>query len=177
MIGVVLAGGLSTRMGVDKATLPFKEGNLLDYMVLLLQKAGCRKVYVSGEFEGYTCIPDKQKQLGPIGGISAVLNDVDDTEILFVPVDMPCLSVDILKTLILGSGDAACFENSPLPLVIKNTPEIRKVIERQVAKHKFSVKSLLEQLNTSYNTSYISTEQTGFLRNANTPKEWKAISA
>lgn len=174
MIGVVLAGGLSTRMGRDKATLPFKGAKLLDYMVALLHKTGCEEVYVSGEFEGYACIPDTQKQLGPLGGIATVLHQVADREkVLFVPVDMPCLSVDVLETLKPGSRHAACFENSPLPLMLKNTADVREKVEKQIVSKVFSIKKLLQQLDTFY----VSIEKDGFLRNANTPEEWEKISA
>ena len=50
-IGVVLAGGKSSRMGEDKALLKLANGNtLLQQSIHLLQTAGIEEVVVSGRY-------------------------------------------------------------------------------------------------------------------------------
>jgi molybdopterin-guanine dinucleotide biosynthesis protein A len=175
MIGVILAGGLSSRMGQDKAMLPFNGMNLLDHMLDLLEPLDCSEVYVSGNIEGYQCIKDSKNQLGPIGGLSAVLSRIpNDEEVLFIPVDMPCLTAGFLQKFKLNDYDAVASEESPLPLIIKNVPEIRDKISNQINNKRFSIRDFLLLVNTYY-LPY-ARESEYFLQNANTPQQWKSMT-
>ncbi|WP_166370083.1 molybdenum cofactor guanylyltransferase [Psychromonas sp. SA13A] len=69
--GIVLAGGQSSRMGQDKAKLTIEDHTLLSRAVNLLHAAGFEDCYVSGDYQGFNCIPDTQSELGPIAGIAA----------------------------------------------------------------------------------------------------------
>ena len=62
--GIVLAGGLSTRMGRDKALLPWQGRTLLEHMRGLLMQAGAREVWVSG-------LPGVRRHTGPPGTLRA----------------------------------------------------------------------------------------------------------
>lgn len=175
IIGVVLAGGRSTRMGKNKATLELKGKKLLDRMITLLNDAKCEDVYVSGDFEGYNCIVDVYKNKGPLSGIYSALRLFQEGEnVLFVPVDMPCISIEILQDLKLEGWDAVCFEGLPLPLCIKNTSETRVKIEKQIEDNNLSIKALLQQLNVDYLPVY-NNDKT-YLKNINTPEQWAKIA-
>ena len=73
VIGMVLAGGLSSRMGSDKALSPYHGQTLLQHQAALLAIAGL-KVVVSGDYEGFDCIPDRVVRCGPLGGIYLCTN-------------------------------------------------------------------------------------------------------
>jgi molybdenum cofactor guanylyltransferase len=45
--GAILAGGQSSRMGGDKATLSFQGTTLLKQMESLLQRSGIKDIYIS----------------------------------------------------------------------------------------------------------------------------------
>ena len=61
--GIVLAGGLSSRMGRDKALLPGTAARCWNMRGLLLQ-AGAGRVWVSGDYPAFGGIPDRVARCG-----------------------------------------------------------------------------------------------------------------
>jgi len=111
--GVVLAGGLSSRMGTNKALLEFKGKTLIEYMMSLVASVCSGKVYCSGAVPGYKYLEDEKPHTGPAEAILSVVRQIGSTYrgILFVPVDMPNLTTEILRTLLQKEGtDGACFQ-------------------------------------------------------------------
>lgn len=136
-VGIVLAGGHSARMGRDKAMLPYRGRTLLEHMAALLQASGACRVLVSGPPRtGYTSVPDRQPELGPLGGIHAVVTTLagtpDSIRLLIVPVDMPALSIPTLTTLLqLSPGIRAChYAEHPLPLGLALDETVRAQLNR-----------------------------------------------
>jgi len=180
---VILAGGLSTRMGRNKVLLPYKDHTLLDHMVKLLAKSGFDPVLISGDIEGYVSIADQICEKGPVGGIHAVVSKVSmvlsPRAWLFVPVDMPLLNEKMLKRLAMCKcaykSDGAVFHDRPLPLFIRMhdhvIDSINSVATRMRAGETISVNHLLSHLNLC-KTKYTSHEAV-LLMNTNTPEEWQ----
>jgi molybdopterin-guanine dinucleotide biosynthesis protein A len=98
-LGVVLAGGKSSRMGQNKALMRYKNLRLVDHAVKLLENSGVKKVIVSGEIDGYENVKDQVKNLGPIGGIISVILKEKKSEMVFVPVDTPLLTPELIRKL------------------------------------------------------------------------------
>ena len=71
-VGVVLAGGRSSRMGRDKARLAWRDQSLLAHACATLQAAGACKVVVSGDYPEYAGIPDAVPALGPMPMVPVV---------------------------------------------------------------------------------------------------------
>ena len=72
----VLAGGLSSRMGRDKAALPFDGTTLLDFQVGKLRALGVKDIMISGseqKIPGARPISDVYPRKGPLSGIHACL--------------------------------------------------------------------------------------------------------
>ena len=103
VIGVVLAGGGSRRMGYDKALLEWRGRPLLDHVRARLWAAGCQAVVTSRAAPG--CIADDLPGRGPLGGIHAVLSSRPAADYLVVPVDMPLLPAALLRGLIDPARD------------------------------------------------------------------------
>jgi molybdopterin-guanine dinucleotide biosynthesis protein A len=102
MNGLVLAGGQSTRMGMDKALIDYHGQPQYLYVYKLLEKF-CDKVYISSKEKKYhlPTILDSSKleSLGPIAGIiSAFEYEVNDW--LVVAIDYPLFSEDHMLKLI-----------------------------------------------------------------------------
>lgn len=160
--GVVLAGGQSSRMGQNKALLEFDGRTLLAHMTdLLRQLTG--DVYVSGDFAGYDCIKDSKPFAGPVSAIRDVLNYFGGAYegILFVPVDMPFLTKELLQQLAQYES-GACYECWPLPLYLaagKSLAEGQSVWQ-MVAAMGVRVLPLPQERQSCF-------------ANLNTPEEWE----
>ncbi|MFK2918840.1 molybdenum cofactor guanylyltransferase [Dyella koreensis] len=121
-IGVVLAGGLSSRMGRDKALLPWKGRPLIEHQLTVLSDAGVDDVRVSGDRPGYHGIADAQPQAGPLGGLASIAETLPgDVDLLVIPVDMPLLQPGLLQRLRTERPRARslCFVGHVLPLRLR----------------------------------------------------------
>ncbi|KZR91805.1 Molybdenum cofactor guanylyltransferase [Synechococcus sp. MIT S9509] len=111
LLGVVLAGGASRRMGADKALLTHPDGSSwLEAQVQLLRSAGLDVCVMTGHDthhallstrKGVTVQAEPWQPAGPLWALSCVLHDRDDEALLTLPVDMPGLRLDALQQLIL----------------------------------------------------------------------------
>lgn len=162
--GVVLAGGRSSRMGRDKAFLDFGGKPLINHMMELLRDTGLNDVYVSGDIEGYPSIPDTQSFNGPACAIADVMTHLSQYDgVLFVPVDMPLLSVGILDVLMQSDG-GGYFEQWPLPAFIT---------QPCVVENAYSVQKLLD--NQGIAPLEIPAQYKAEMQNLNTPEDWKKV--
>lgn len=185
--GVVLAGGKSSRMGRDKAHLPYGEKRLVDHMVRLLGAHGCVPVLISGKMDGYHCIEDRIASVGPLGGIHAVaemaVQQGQPQAWLFVPVDMPLLPDKLLRRLTTCACeynmDGACFTGRPLPLFLRLHERVRAALhgaaENMKSGKDMSVRQFLAGLRICQKD--FSDAEAALLANANTPEEWQRIKA
>ena len=121
--GYVLAGGRSSRMGVDKAELRLGGMTLLERAVAAMRVV-CEDVVIVGERSGIPAgtrgIADRVAGCGPMGGVVASLADCEGLAsgsgggwAVFLPVDMPLVPGELLRELVeRWTGDAAarvCF--------------------------------------------------------------------
>ena len=108
--GVVLAGGRSTRMGRDKATLTLPEGGtLLAHAVRKLQAAGVHEVIVSVR-AGQTCglagtreVADLAADSGPLAGVAASLEAAGASRVVVLAVDLPDMTPEYLRGLLAAA--------------------------------------------------------------------------
>ena len=170
-VGVVLAGGLSSRMGRDKALLDWHGKSLLQHQFDTISVI-CRKVVVSGSYTGFDCVEDTTRCRGPLGGILSVAEIYRDSALLIIPVDMPLLTVPMLSRL-MESGVSCSFSEQPLPAFF---PNARRLIEASEIlanglDSRFSIKSIHCLLASLTLQSDIAC-----LVNANTPEQWRLLA-
>jgi molybdenum cofactor guanylyltransferase len=106
--GLLLAGGRSTRMGRDKATLPYGDGRpqLERAMALLAPRVG--RAYVSVRPDQateplrarYPQIVDRRADLGPIAGLLAAQERHPEAAWLVLACDLPLLDAATLEQLL-----------------------------------------------------------------------------
>ena len=129
LYGLVLAGGRSTRMQRDKATLSYQGRNQLDRAMELLGSC-VAQVFVSVRADQradptrarYAQIVDNRDGLGPIAGIAAALAFKPEAAWLVLACDLPYLDARIVRFLI--QSDALLLEQpDPRALDNINTPE------------------------------------------------------
>ncbi len=117
--GVVLAGGLSSRMGSDKALLCGGDGvSLLDKNIMLLQEfcehtwVSCRKDSPITFLTSHPCVFDgavQSESVGPVGGIYASLQRAHELKldgIIVLACDMPYVTAQMLQKLITARNVA-----------------------------------------------------------------------
>lgn len=103
MAGVVLAGGISRRMGRDKAWLSLRGRPLVSHQALLLSTV-FEEVRISvkdiGRFAevGYPLIHDQELAVAPIFGLRAALQEVK-VPIFVLAVDLPRVPNALIRAL------------------------------------------------------------------------------
>lgn len=134
---ILLAGGHSSRMGVDKAGLMLDGQSLLDRSLSLLKAVGSERILVSGR-EGYEdSVADILPHCGPPGGLYACLDSLareaqlKDFPLLLIPLDMPCLDESCLKILLSHmEGATAChFEGEIFPCVLRASEPLKQHLQ------------------------------------------------
>lgn len=92
---LILAGGKSSRMGRDKAALPWGNTTLLAYQFSRLRALGIEDVIISGV--GH--LPDIYPGKGPLGGIHAGLTAAKHASLLVISADTPLVPDSLLEDL------------------------------------------------------------------------------
>lgn len=119
LAGAVLCGGASSRMGTDKALVPWHGVPMAVRMADTLAAAGCRRVVaVGGDLDGLTAlgvrgVPDQFPGDGPYGGVMTALGvlGAGADGVVVVSCDMPLLTPATVVAL------AAALEAAPADVV------------------------------------------------------------
>lgn len=181
-LGVVLAGGRSLRMGVDKARLRWQGRTLLEYGIACLKTAGCARVLVSGNYLDVAHVPDRYPDRGPLGGLESVAQIAPESRWLVIAIDQPLIDGALLRPLLDGlllgaeSGRGICrYGEEPLPMAMMVSAATRQWLHTAVAEHAGhrSLKGLQEHLRI--HTLAADAQMRARLRGANTPAEWQAL--
>ncbi|KTF37880.1 molybdenum cofactor guanylyltransferase [Xanthomonas vesicatoria] len=175
--GVVLAGGRSSRMGQDKAMLRWRGRPLLVQMQAVLRDVGAQDVLISGIRPGYEGIADLQPDLGPLGGLVSVLDQVADmTTLVVVPVDMPLLTTQLIARL-LAPAQQRCvaFDEQMLPMRLCIDATVREALSTLMAGEASSrsLRALQRSLHC-HRVAVTDSERTAFV-NCNTPEQWSQL--
>ncbi|WP_285405540.1 molybdenum cofactor guanylyltransferase [Luteibacter sp. ME-Dv--P-043b] len=177
ILGLVLAGGLSSRMGRDKAALVIDGATLLQRAILALHAAGAAIVAVSGDRPGG--IPDRWPRSGPVGGIASVVDHLPNGELLVVPVDMPHLGESLLAPLLASAGTHAtsCWQGHPLPMRLRLDAMSRTALAELMTRpgRACSVAALQSRLGVA--ALPLDNAVTPRLVNCNTPDQWREATA
>lgn len=142
IIGLVLSGGKSSRMGRDKSQLKYNKKSWLKHMLDVLQDAGLQRCIVSGKpilqetFQEHHIqfIEDLIPNKGPLGGIYSCLK-LMKSDLLVVPVDTPLVTSKQLNQLVnAGYEDSneyasVSYQGHPIPCFIKYSENIVAKLE------------------------------------------------
>lgn len=187
LIGVVLAGGQSTRMGKDKASLELQGQSLLERARITLAAISCDDIILSGHLRcGWTGrnLEDQQCGLGPVSGITRVIRWAQDlykapTRLLFIPVDTPLLSESLLLHLIgqANGYDGSYVSRSPLPLTLNLNARTLQQAELadldMTSGSTWSIHRFIQPL--CMNTVDHHSINVRDLTNVNSPAEWESL--
>jgi len=176
--GIVLAGGLSSRMGQDKAQLLFADQTLLTRNVTLLSTLSLSNVFVSGEYDGFQCIADINQQLGPIGGLHACVQSLYKAydAMFIIPVDMPLLSdaeCQYLLQQFKNHPQGVFYEQATFPMIVPLTSDLKEYLSEALNSPHNKQRSLYRLFKTlKLQPIHYPSDACFRFQNSNTPQEW-----
>ena len=174
--GLVLAGGMSRRMGIDKAALLSDGMTQLSRAVTLLENY-VEKVYVStniGQSDDAVLIVDKYDNIGPLAGILSAMDLFPKRNWLVVACDLPNLDATTIEYL-LGHWEKtqpmtafqSVLDGMPEPLCAIYQSVARPIIDSFVAQGIHCPRKIL--LNAP--TCLLTQPNPGALHNINRPED------
>ena len=182
--GLVLVGGRSQRMGMDKGLLNW-HGKEQQYFLADMLQEFCEEVYLSCRPEqqaqidpNYHTLPDTFMELGPFGAILSAFRQQPDAAWLVVACDLPLLDKATLRFLIENrsvSEAATTFEspedNFPEPLITIWEPKSYPLLLSFLAQGYSCPRKVL--INSD--TKILKPIDPEVLRNVNTPEELEKV--
>lgn len=180
--GFVLTGGRSSRLGRDKALLPFAGATLVEWVAgQVRQAAGTVRLVGATERYSHLGIPlmeERYPGCGPLSGIEAALREGGAEWSLVAACDLPGLEAAFLKDLLDAALDAAeadavvaCEMGGRLePLCAAYHAKLHAAVEAALAEGRFAVHKLLENRNIVR----FPVAAGRLVSNINTAEEWRA---
>ncbi|MDA3961939.1 MAG: molybdenum cofactor guanylyltransferase [Planctomycetota bacterium] len=176
---VILAGGASSRMGRDKADLPWQGTTVLGHLIALVRSADCRPLVVGrSDAPGADAIADSEADQGPLGGLVTALDHLR-MDCLLLACDLPLLDLPALQWLI-DHRDRAALHGLAVecggqlePCFGLYRPAVVELARERLASGKRSLHGLIEA--GRFTTEDLPFEHHAALRNVNTPAEWAAL--
>ncbi len=188
--GVLIAGGRSTRMKEDKASLLFNGIPMWRHQIAILEQAGASDIFISGPPDGpwkggsWRSFPDKPPQSGPICGLLAALLQSRHSLTACLAVDMPGMKAGYMRGLI---EEAAKFKTSVVPRMNGRWEPLAAAYHRDILpvilkRMEVSQHSLQELLDSALTLGLVIPQQVNqdaspLFWNSNTPAEWNAFTS
>jgi molybdopterin-guanine dinucleotide biosynthesis protein A len=187
--GVILAGGLSTRYGQNKALLRIGGVRLIERIAEEMKGIFTRVILVTNqrrEFE-YLRLPmveDLIKGLGPIGGIYTGLSNISGQAGFFVACDMPLLYKGLIRYMVEAIDNYAAV----VPLVGEWIEPLHAVYSRSclgiikglIDEERYQVRLFYDRVSVRYvredEIRRFCAPDEAFL-NINTPEEFARIQS
>ena len=153
---VLLAGGESSRMGQNKATISFREEPLWKWQLDLLRRIRPVELLVSARIDptwrpkDTLFVADQQPACGPLGGIAAALTCITEDHLLAIAIDMPFMTDAYLHQLceqvLPGRGLIPMIESRAEPLAAIYPREAKDEFLRALSGNDFSLQPLVRDL-------------------------------
>ncbi|HUW82412.1 MAG TPA: molybdenum cofactor guanylyltransferase [Phycisphaerae bacterium] len=179
--GAILCGGAGRRMGQPKAGLVLPDGGTMIERVFGAMSAVCREVILVGggaslspPMRELRRVEDRLPQLGPIGGVEALLASGFDNEYLIAPCDVFLVVPDVFRLLVQPSvhPPAVLFRQDTgqsEPLIGRYDASTHPVVVRMIAEGQLAMHELARRAGASYIP--VPDALIHALRNANTPAD------
>ncbi len=181
--GLILGGGKSTRMGVDKLSLTYHNVPQYEYLNNIMMPL-CSEVFVSCRSEQELSFPnivvDSFVGLGAYGGLLSAFQKDPNAAWFSVACDIPLLNKETLDKLFSKRNPsklATCFYNSetefPEPLITIWEPRAYPVLLKYLSLGYSCTRKVL----INNNVEVVKLQNEEVLLNANTPLEQEQVMA
>ncbi|MEW6144655.1 MAG: molybdenum cofactor guanylyltransferase [Thermodesulfobacteriota bacterium] len=187
--GILLAGGKSERMGVDKRYLEYDGRTFLDIAVERLKSVADEVIAVTAEgenieFDGVISVSDIASDRGPMMGIYTGLKTMAGPRGIVNPVDTPGLRTELLEYMkdVSGGFDVLMpvWKGYPEPLIAVYSRKVIPVIERFFEEGRKPAPHLLADEGSGLRVRLLAEDEISrfgdpelMFRNVNTPEDLK----
>ena len=176
---VLFAGGQSSRMGQDKALLPFAGYETLsEYQYNRLSKI-FEKVYISSKEDKFNfqaeIIFDRYSESSPMVGLASVFGTLKADAVFILSVDAPFVNEEVIERLIkhLEEGTDIVIARTPggkQPLCGIYRRSILPFAEENIQNNQHKIGNVLQKVVTKY----VDFKDEEFFMNLNHPHEYEA---
>jgi molybdopterin-guanine dinucleotide biosynthesis protein A len=180
--GIVLAGGKSSRMGLDKGLIKMNQQTFIQAVINAMRPLVGDIIIVSNNSDydqfGYLRINDLIKDSGPVAGLYSGLCFSQSDYNLVLSCDIPFIKTDVLKYLF--SAEYTKYDVVQLKSMKKTMPLIaiyhKKCLDSCLTllrSNEKRLRTLVQQLNTK--TIIIDDTLSQYVENINTKAEFKDL--
>ena len=181
--GVILAGGLCTRFGSNKALAELNGRTLIEHTAETLNQLFYNRLLVTTTpdvygFLGWPEIEDTFVGAGPLAGIHAALKQIRTRRAFITACDMPFPDADLIRYLcdLPGEWDVVLPwpDSGPEPLFAVYSRNIFSVVEEKLIKHERKVRLLFDDLHVRRVTGdeiFSVTRKSNTFHNINRPED------
>ena len=157
LTGLILAGGNSTRMGIDKGMMLFKDLPMIQHAINTL-KPITKEIIICTNYQryrklGYKLVADEVKNMGPLAGLISGLKDASTQNVAVLSCDVPLVTTSIITRLYqhLNRFDAivANTKNQVHPLVSIYKKTCIETFEKQLLNDELSLRKAIKSVNFS----------------------------
>lgn len=194
----ILAGGKSSRMGTNKALLPWKNSTMIENLVDLFSDFSQKMISVGDisvfentqimNRENVCWVQDERKDYGPLEGVYQLLSNLENEWLFVVATDMPfvdeefiqmmCDQIDAENVVVEKCQAIIPTENGKIhPLCGLYHKSVSDEIEKLICADEHRMKILLEKINVDYIelSTFTHDKNHSVVENVNTPEEYKKI--
>lgn len=191
--GIILAGGLSSRMGTNKAMLELNGSLVLQHVTKAMRPGVSRIIVAAGPnvttygAMGYDCVQDHYPGKGPLAGLHAALEASDTEWNLVCACDMPLLQTSFfngIKKLVESHNSYAAIvprvDGHVHPLAGAYHKRVLPDLEQRLIQDHLRVMRWLEEIGCLYveteELERVGVHQVAMqMSNMNTPEEYERI--
>ena len=181
---VILAGGQSTRMGIDKGLLAFRNGNFSEQLITLATSLTSNVIVSVGKHnqevyknKGAITVLDEVDAKGPMGGIASVISNIETNWFFVISVDTPLVTEEMIAELWNNKTgfDSVVYstDNRIHPLVGLYNRSTKPLWENAFEFNKLKVTALVNQFKLKVIEANSEIKEN--LKNINTPKEYEEL--
>src|SRR5215813_3282966 len=186
---VLLAGGESRRMGVDKATFLFRGKPLWQIQLETLRSLRPAEIFVSARTDplwrpaDVQFIADIPPSFGPLSGLAASLAKIHTAHLLALAIDLPFMTENYLRsicdTIEPGKGVVVKIDNRAEPLAAVYPREAEIDFRTALAGTDLSLQNVVRYLVTSGKLLeiFVTEQEKPFFRNVNNVSNVEATIA
>jgi molybdopterin-guanine dinucleotide biosynthesis protein A len=156
LTAVLLVGGLSTRMGTDKALIEIQGQPLWMRQLNVIKELEPTAVWISAREKPHWCpsemkvVLDRNPSRGPLSGLAAALSEIQTSHLLLLAIDLPLMTSKLLTKLYSlatpGRGAVAVCSQHFEPLAAIYPREASALANAALNRGDLSLQTLIESL-------------------------------